>query len=86
MSAVIKVCLVQLHCDVSAGFTFSPVCLRLCKTKEEEASTGQCSGRHEFKPEHFATTTAGEDETTEGNPGNRNGDAVEVAPPEPCIA
>ena len=34
--------------------------------------------------ELFVTTTAGVDETTEGNPGNRNGDTVEVAPPVPA--
>ena len=50
------------------------------KTNEEEASTGHCSGRHEYNPELFVATTAAEDETSEGNPGNRNGDAVEVAP------
>ena len=54
------------------------------KTNEEEASNGQCSGRHEYNPELFVTTTAGEDETSEGNPDNRNGDAVEVAPPVPA--
>ena len=32
----------------------------------------------------FVTTTAGEDETSEGNPGNSNGDAVDVAPPVPA--
>ena len=37
------------------------------KTNEEEASTG-CSGRHEYNPEFFVTTTEGEDETSEGNP------------------
>ena len=29
----------------------------------------------------FETTTAGEDETSEGNPANGNGDAVDVTPP-----
>ena len=31
----------------------------------------------------FVTTTAGEDETCEGNPGNSNGDVFDVAPPVP---
>ena len=35
-------------------------------------------------PSHKSGTTAGEDETTEVNPGNRNGDTVEVAPPVPA--
>ena len=29
----------------------------------------------------FSSTTADEDETSEGNPGNSNGDAVDVVPP-----
>ena len=41
------------------------------KTNEEEASTGECSGRHKCNPELFVTTTAGEDETPEGNPGKK---------------
>ena len=73
-------CLVQHHCDVSAGFTLSPVCLRCCKNTREEASTGLCGGRQSF----FVTTTAGEGETSGGNPGNSNGDAVDVAPPVPA--
>ena len=32
----------------------------------------------------FVTTTAGEDETSEGNPGNRKGDAVDVTPSVPA--
>ena len=32
----------------------------------------------------FETTTASEVETSEGNPGNINGDAVDVAPPVPA--
>ena len=32
----------------------------------------------------FVTTTACEDETSEGNPGNRNDDAVDVVPPLPA--
>ena len=32
----------------------------------------------------FRNHHSGEDETTEGNPGNRNGDTVEVAPPVPA--
>ena len=32
----------------------------------------------------FETTAAGEYETFEGNPGNCNGDAFDVAPPEPA--
>ena len=31
----------------------------------------------------FETTTAGEDETFEGNPANSNGDAFDVTPPVP---
>ncbi len=31
----------------------------------------------------FVTTTAAEDENSWGNPGNNNGDAVDVAPPGP---
>ena len=31
----------------------------------------------------FVTTTAGEDETSEANPRNSSGDAVDVAPPVP---
>ena len=32
----------------------------------------------------FVTTTAGEDETSEGNPGNRKSDAVDVTPSVPA--
>ena len=31
----------------------------------------------------FVTTTAGDDETSEGNPRNSNGDSVDIAPPVP---
>ena len=48
--------------------------LPVLQNTREEASTGQCRGRHEL-------TTAGEGETSEGNLGNSNGDAVDVAPP-----
>ena len=48
--------------------------LPVLQNTREEASTGQCGGRHEL-------TTAGEGETSEGNLGNSNGDAVDVAPP-----
>ena len=50
---------------------------------EEESSTGQCGRRHEYNPELFVTTTASEDEASEVNPGNRNGDAFDVALPVP---
>ena len=80
MSAAIKVCLVQLHCDVSAGFTLSPICVRFGKNKRGRSIYWTMQWLARIK-ELFVTTTAGEDETTEGNPGNRNGDTVEVAPP-----
>ena len=78
--ATIKVCLVQLHSDVSAGLTFSPVCLRCCKKHEGRSVDGKRRKIHSF----FVTTTAGEDDTSEGNPGNSNGDVVDVAPPVPA--
>ena len=55
------------------------VCRRCCKKTREEASTGQCGGR-----EISVTTTAGEDETSEGNPENSKRDAVDVAPSVPA--
>ena len=83
MSAAIKVCLVQLHCDVSAGFTLSPICVRFGKNKRGRSIYWTMQWLARIK-ELFVTTTAGEDETTEGNPGNRNGDTVEVAPSVPA--
>ena len=55
----------------------------LHKTREE-ASIGQCGGRHSKIRSFFVTTTAGEDETSECNPENSKRDAVDVAPSVPA--
>ena len=44
-------------------------CSGAAKTREE-ASTGQCGGRDEETQSFFVNNTAGEDETSEGNPLN----------------
>ena len=66
---------------VPAGVTFSPVCLRCCKnTRKNRRLDNAVAGTSNFyNPELFVTTTAGEDETSEANPLNRNGDAFDVA-------
>ena len=64
MSATIKVCIVQRHC-----YRHSP----------DLPYHLYASGAAENEGTILLDTTAGEDETSEGNPGNRNGDAVDVA-------
>ena len=59
------------------------MCPVLQKTRED-ASTWQCGGRHEWNPDICLTTTAGEDETSEGNPENSKRDAFDVAPSVPA--
>ena len=71
VSAAIKVCLVQLIAMHPPDLPSRLYASGSAKTNEEEASTGECSGRHECNPELFVTTTAGEDETPEGNPGKK---------------
>ena len=43
----------QLHCDVSVGYTSASVCLWFSQKNREEASTGQCAGRHKQNSELF---------------------------------
>ena len=74
VSATIKVCLVQLHCDVSAGFTSAPVCPRCCKKKRrKKRRLDNAVAGTSILQSLFVTTTAGEDETSESNRGHSNG-------------
>ena len=77
-----QLCLLQLkfvlHCYVSAGLTSAPLglCLRCCKkTRGKKRRLDNAVAGMSHRP------TAGEGETSEGNLGNSNGDAVDVAPP-----
>ena len=85
MSATIKGCLVQLHCYVSGGFTFSHVCLRCCKeTRGKRRRLDNAVAGTSKIQSFFVTTTAAEDTNSEGNPENSNVDVVGVAPPVPA--
>ena len=75
MSAAIKRGLVQLHCDLSVGAAKK----REKKRRLDNAVAGTSKIRS-----FFVTTTAGEDETSEGNPENSKRDAVDVAPSVPA--
>ena len=77
MSAIVS-CSISLRC-IRRSYLLA--CMPpVLQKHEEESSTGQCGRRHEYNPELFVTTSAGEDETSEANPLNRNGDAFDVAP------
>ena len=84
MYATINVCSVQLHCDVSVGFTSVPVCLRCYKKRGKKRRLDNAVAGTSKILSFFVTTTAGEDETCEGNPGNSNSHAFDVAPPVPA--
>ena len=86
MSAAIKVCLVQLIAMCPPDLPSRLYASGSAKTNEEEGSTGKCSGRHEYNPELFVTTTAASRAKTKLQRAiqERNGDAVEVSPPVPA--
>ena len=68
--------------DVSTSSAYTCVCLRRgVRAAKRRLSNAVAATRkiHSF----FVTTTAGDDETSEGNPGNSNGNSVDVAPPVP---
>ena len=82
-AAIIKRCLVQMYCDVPSDKR-PLVCLR-CSTKNETKRRldNAVAGTSKILS-FFVTTTAGEDDTSTGNPENSNRDAVDVAPSEPA--
>ena len=85
MSAAMKMHLIKLQCDVDTSDTrprlyASGAAKKRAKKRRLDNAVAGTSKIRSF----FVTTTAGEDETSKGNPENSNRDAVDVAPSVPA--